>query len=412
VKTWDPDGSAALVRGVPIGCRAVPLIEVVSRNGDRVEVRDRRRRLKTTDVVLVADASHPIVDVDAATRRFALGTGRRRWVTIASRYGDAAYDIAVSLVRARLVHLACQVDERGHLGPPLWWRPTVEAAEAAVGERELHAARVHAEHASARSLIHELRGSFPEVADALAGARTATASKLIIAAANDLLAGVEHAGPRAFAQAHFGETKAHDVRGVLLAAGVPDAILESLGLRRGDRIGLGGPIVVDTDRGQVALAPLRGPVGVRLDQPGLTVSTSAPLIVVLENLQPAEIVCARHPDLAVVYTAGQFGSDTAAVLNQLAAGHRVVAIVDADLGGVRIARRVLESIATAEIVDVGTWSHPERSPFAIGGVSTTGLRALVDDPLVGWFATAVLDRGYPVEQELATLTIVNGLRHG
>jgi hypothetical protein len=117
-----------------------------------------------------------------------------------------------------------------------------------------------------------------------------------------MIAGIEHAGPRAFAQAHFADTKAHDVVGILRKAGIPEDILERLGLRRGDRIGLGGPIVMTTSAGSVSLAPLRGPVLIRLDQPGLSASTCAEAVVIVENLQPAEALCARHPDLAVVYS--------------------------------------------------------------------------------------------------------------
>ncbi|HZT64814.1 MAG TPA: DUF2399 domain-containing protein [Acidimicrobiales bacterium] len=259
-------------------------------------------------------------------------------------------------------------------------------------------------------LAEEVEISYPEVAAALRSAATTAASAVLSAAARDLVGGVSHAGPRAFAQAHFGATKVHDVRAVLTAAGVPGAVLDQLGLRRGDRIGIGGPIVLTTSDGDVDLGPLRGPVSLRLDQSGLAVSTSKGTVVVIENLQPAEAVCARHRELPVIYTAGQFGDDAAALLGQLAAaGKRLVAVVDSDLGGVRIARRVLQAAPAAEIVDVGTWGHPPRPSFPSDGTTIRDLHALADDPLVGWFASGVLDRGYPVEQELATLEIVQDL---
>ena len=118
MKSWDRDGPAAPVHGVPTGCRAVPLVEVVERDGARVEVRDRRRRQKTTEVVLVADPDHQLGDVDHALRKFALGSGRRRWSTVAGRYGDDAFDVALRLVRAGVVELACEIDERGTVGTP------------------------------------------------------------------------------------------------------------------------------------------------------------------------------------------------------------------------------------------------------------------------------------------------------
>lgn len=130
----------------------------------------------------------------------------------------------------------------------------------------------------------------------------------------------------------------------------------------------------------------------------------------MENLQPAEVVCARYPGLPVVYTAGQFGDDAGHLLEQLAAaGKRIVTVVDADLGGVRIARRIIEAAPNAEIVDVGRWPHSPHSGFPPNGIAAKGLRALSSDPLVGSFAAAVLERGYPVEQELATLDIVRDL---
>ena len=125
-------------------------------------------------------------------------------------------------------------------------------------------------------------------------ARSPVAIAVITAAANDLLAGIDHAGPRAFTQAHFDGTKAHDVRGVLAAAGVPTC---------GDRTARASTRRPDrarrTDRAsprptaRSTSSPLRGPVGIRLDQPNLEISTTAGTVVVIENLQPAEVVCAR-----------------------------------------------------------------------------------------------------------------------
>ncbi|MBA2283095.1 MAG: DUF2399 domain-containing protein [Acidimicrobiia bacterium] len=383
------------------------MVEVVERDGELVEVRDRRQRRKTNEVVLVHDPNHPAGPVVEADRLFALGAGRRRWSTVVGRYGDEAFEVALSLVRGRVVHLACGVDSRGILGGPRWWQPTEEAAVAVSTARARTIESEQQRDAERESLATALAANFPEVASALRSARSPVAIAVITAAAGDLLAGIDHAGPRAFAQAHFDGTKAHDVAAVLTAANVPAAVLEQLGLRRGDRIGLGGPIVVTTTDGSVDLAPIRGPVALRLDQPHLGISTTECTVVVIENLQPAEVVCARHPALPVVYTAGQFGDDAACLLELLAStGTRVVAIVDADLGGVRIARRVLQAAPAAEVIDVGAWPHPPRPPFDPDGPAMVGLRALADDPLIGWFAASVLDRGYPVEQELATLDIV------
>jgi len=410
VRSWDADGQPAPVGGVPAGCRAVPLVEVVERDGDVVEVRDRRRRRKTNEVVLVRDPSFPPGPITDAERQYATGTSRRRWTTVLGRYGDRSFDVALSLVRADVVHLACRVETGGRVGEPQWWEPTPQARAARTRSRAKEVESARRRDAERASLAAELDGAFPEVAAALRAATTPTAVAVITAAATDLLADIEHAGPRAFAQAHFGGTKTHDIRAVLVAAGVSASVLERLGLRRGDRIGLGGPIVVSTAAGSIDLSPVRGPVTFRLDQPDLTISSSEHLVVVMENLQPAEVVCVRYPGLPVVYTAGQFGDDAGHLLEQLAAaGKRVVTLVDADLGGVRIARRVLEVAPNAEIVDVGRWPHPARSRFPASSIAAKGLHALSSDPLVGSFAAAVLERGHPVEQELATLDIVREL---
>jgi hypothetical protein len=67
---------------------------------------------------------------------------------------------------------------------------------------------------------------------------------------------------------------------------------------------------------------------------------------------------------------------------------------------------VLDAAPDAEIVDVGVWPHPRRPPFVTGARPMRGLQGLQDDPAVGWFASSILQRGYPVEQEQATLDIV------
>ncbi len=410
MRYWDPDGPTASVGGVPVGCRAVPLVEVVERAGEIVEVRDRRRRRKTNEVVLVRDLTHPAEAASDPDLTFALGASRRRWRTVVGRYGERSFEVALSLVRADVVHLACRVDERGSVGEPQWWQPTPEAIAAQQAARACVSESASRRDDERASLAAELAREFPDVSAALRAATTPTAIAVLSAAGADLLAGIEHAGPRAFTQAHFDGTKAHDVRAVLTAAGVPAGILERLGLRRGDRIGLGGPIVISTANGAIDLTPVRGPVTFRLDQPAIAISTTEPTVVVIENLQAAEVVCARYPDLPVVYTAGQFGDDAALLLEQLGTiGKRIVAVVDADLGGVRIGRRVLEAVPSAEIVDVGAWPHPARAEFPQDGIAEKGLRALSTDPLVGSFAAAVLARGYPVEQELATLAIVRDL---
>ena len=135
VRHWDPDGPPAPVGGVPAGCRAVPLVEVVERDGELVEVSDRRRRRKTNEVVLVRDPAHPptppsTTPSGASPSAPAVDGGRPSSVATA-----AAFDVALSLVRGHVVHLACEVDSRGNVGEPRWWQPTKDASAAAAVAR-------------------------------------------------------------------------------------------------------------------------------------------------------------------------------------------------------------------------------------------------------------------------------------
>jgi hypothetical protein len=128
-------------------------------------------------------------------------------------------------------------------------------------------------------------------------------------------------------------------------------------------------------------------------------------MLVVENLQAAENACDRYPGLIVVHTAGQPAGEALPFITRVAASAaRVIIIPDADLGGARIADRVLTALSDrtpAVLVDIGTEPHSEREPF--GPVSASGLQALTGaaNP-VARFATACLARGYPVEQEAAT----------
>ena len=129
----------------------------------------------------------------------------------------------------------------------------------------------------------------------------------------------------------------------------------------------------------------------------------------MENLQAAESACDRHPDVIVVHTAGQPSENALQLIHRLGkAASRAVIIPDADLGGARIATRVLTALpghAPRTLVDIGTQPHREREPF--GPVSTRGLEALAcaDGP-VATFSASCLNRGYPVEQEAATIAAI------
>lgn len=413
MKNWDPEDSPAPVFGVPEGCRAVRVVTLIERDGEQIEQRDRRGRTKTTEVALVRDNNHPTPVVEASVLRFARGAKDRRWATVESRYGSAGLELALQLVRAGESELVCQVDSRGHVGSP---RKLVRTTAATGAEQEARAVQQRGQQArneERRSLADRITPAHPSVARALNHSNiSSTAHAVLVAAAQDLVDGIQHAGPRAFAQFHFGDTKQHDVRDVLRSAGVDDGVLELLGLRRGDRIGLGGPIKLSLPKGVVDLAPLRGPVHLRLDQPELIAVTDAPMVLILENLQPAEVVCMKYPDLAVVYTAGQFDDGASRLMADLCADRRAVAIVDADVGGVRIAQRIIAAVPHVEVVDVGEWPHMEGESIPADGLVAEQLEGLGQEQLIGDFATAVRRRGYRVEQEQSTLAIVESLVRG
>jgi hypothetical protein len=123
--------------------------------------------------------------------------------------------------------------------------------------------------------------------------------------------------------------------------------------------------------------------------------------VIVENLQVAETVFDQLRHVALLYTAGLPGESALRLIRQLAAqATRVLVVPDADLGGVRIAEAVLTVVPNAVVVDVGAQDHPPRAAWPVDGVSARGLRVALSGPAAA-LARGCLNRGYPVEQELA-----------
>lgn len=183
-----------------------------------------------------------------------------------------------------------------------------------------------------------------------------------------------------------------------------------LGIRRSGRIGVAGPIRATVDGRPVDLAVLDGPVLIRAEQPGLTLTLTGPATaVIVENLQAAETLAHRRDDLAVIYTAGVPSARALTLIGQIAqTAPRILLVPDADLGGVRIAERVLAAAPQAELIDIGAYPHPDADRWPVDGISMRGLTAALEGP-AGLLAQACLDRGYPVEQELATVEAINRL---
>lgn len=408
--------------GVPAGLQACPLRQYRrDEDGDLVEIRDRRGRRKL-DLVALAAPVGPVVGDAAPTwppgvasdhRRFALGARRRAWATIVGRYGEQAWPLAIALARGGVLRVVCRVDDRVRLGAPVRWELTDAWGEAAdagrSGRREVRDAwRGRAVEAAAA-----VRGLEPTLAAALETADPGSpTSRVLVHAAEDLVGGATHDGPRAFSQTHFGDTKAHgDVDAVLRQAGVPVGPRQRLGVHRSQRLGLAGPVVLDRQGGRVDLSLLDGLVELRADQPGITVACPPDTaLVVVENLQAAEALADRQPELAIAYTAGVPGEASLAHLASLAQhAARVAVAPDADAGGVRIAEAIMRSLpdgVAVTLLDVGARPHRGGAAWSEDSQALRTLGGAVDGP-AGALARACLHRGYPVEQEAMTLAVVD-----
>jgi hypothetical protein len=335
---------------------------------------------------------------------------QRRWSTIEGEFGDDAWNEAVWLVRAGAVTLRCRVDGGSRLGAPIAWILTDGWADERRRRSRVNASAVEEWFARAESAASGVAALCPELAVALRGTHPSVGTlPVLVYAAEDLASGASHSGPRAFSQVHFGETKARDdAAAVLRGAGVPERTVIALGLRRSDRVGVAGPIVAMAGNDEIRFAQLDGPVLLRADQDGLQLTLRFPcVLVVIENLQAAEIVADRFPEVALFYTAGLLGAAALHLLAELTGlAEWVLVAVDADAGGVRIAEQVLRTSATARVLDAGEYPHESRDRWVSEGVAVSTLERALDGP-AGALAAACLRRGYPVEQEA---TIVEAVR--
>jgi Protein of unknown function C-terminus (DUF2399) len=409
-----PDGRPRIPWAEPSsGVRAV--VELRRRGDELVDPVDRRGRLRSDRVLLVA-ATPPVRDAEGlglsdADWRFVVDADRREWSSVTSRFKGAAAQVAMALAEAGVVELLvptgasrANVDRciRWYLSPA--W---VDRSRVAADDRS----QTHADAtARAAHLAAQVRALDPGFAAALLDtAVTSPTFPVLTAAAADLVGGVSHDGPRAFSQTHFGHTKARDDAPKLLrAAGVSEDTLDALGLRRSPYVGIGGPV---TAAGWDA-ATWPGPVRLRVDPHRplpVVLHPGARALLLVENLQAAETVCDTHPDVGVVWFAGQPADTVLAVCAALATsaadtGALILVAPDADLGGVRIAARVLTVVpkhARVQLIDVGDMPHtaqklfPEATLDVLHGTTASGPHA----ELLTRFADAVATRGYPVEQE-------------
>jgi hypothetical protein len=397
--------------GLPEGVRARVRRQLrTDAAGRSVEVRDRRGRTKLASVWLYTASIDERREPSATELTFLLGAERRAWRTIVEALGrgdgDRAWTRTCELVRGGVVELECRVDGV-HLGAPRRWRLTArwDQRRRRQATRRGNERRQWEDRAQAAEAI---RHRYPQLAHALRRHAGPVERRVLVHAAEDLLAHRSHHGPRAFSQQHFGTTKARDdVERILARRGVEIDALVELGIRRAGRSGVAGPVELRSATGRLDFTGIRGPTDFRLDQPGLALSTTAEVLIVIENRQAAETVSDRYPDHAVFWTQGMMGPESLAVLEQLARQvTRTLAVPDADLGGVRIAEQILRVAPAAEVVDVGSVPHERRQPFVRDSVSEVGLKAALVGP-AGVFARACLERGYGVEQELPALDAVS-----
>jgi hypothetical protein len=399
--------------GVPAG-----LVAYVRPRPDGSLPRDRRGRLKAKRVTLVRDPATsqteatpgiPVPGVTEADLAWATRQERRRWPSIEKRFADASTATAHRLANAGVVQLHCTVTDTATVGELVGWSlcPAWDAHRAS--QEAAHAEHTESWTDRAAKAAERIDATDPGLAKTLRTSRgSSPLLPVLVHAAEDLAEGIGHDGPRAFSQTHFSDTKERaDVAQVLTNAGASPDTLIALGLTRSPYLGLGGSVLFDTSDGTWNLAALAGPTEFRLspDNPvAARVRSGQDTLVVIENKQAAEAICDIFPDLAVAYCAGQPSGAALTVIRGLGlSARRVLIATDADLGGVRIAQRLLTALQDqplVQVLDVGTVEHVPGARF--GKVSIEGLRQLSGHSgTASVFAKACLARGYRVEQEAA-----------
>lgn len=393
------------------------VVPLVRRDGELKVPSDRRGRLKSDRLRFVAVEpmareveNVPITESDWA---WVLGASRRAWGTVLDRWADAeaARDVTHSLVEAGVIELDVRMKQPGRVDyEPVAWMLT-PAWEQTRRERDHdRAADRESLRTRARQIAEQVGALDPGMAAALRDPATqGTPLLVLVAAADDLLDGVTHDGPRAFSQVHFGHTKARDdAPSILRAAGVSETTIGLLGLTRSPYIGLGGALVVPG----LELSKFGGPVRIRasgVDGWGIALADDARAVVLVENLQAAEAVCDQFPDIAIVWFAGQPAEAVLRVCAEVArsAAHADLPILiapDADLGGVYITRlivTVMPPAANVIVVDAGAVAPATMRSFSARTLDALQELSNESSRLVATFAQAVRDRGRPVEQEAA-----------
>ncbi|MDX3716291.1 DUF2399 domain-containing protein [Streptomyces europaeiscabiei] len=446
-----PTGPAIPLKGLPQGLTAHAVVRTRhAADGTKRLVNARQTGMphySQVDLTATTLQEHLAPDAipalaRAGDRAFVLNAAHREWRAVQQRYGGSAWATAITLTRAGVVALRCNVTaSEMALGSPIRWYRTDAATRAAAQYAKQQTTTrdqlrtgiqdaldtLHPHLSRASTPIPTMNGLTEMALESLRSAlqgeldRPVPApkrSRILIAVARDLCEGTIHPNARAFSQAHTGHTKTwDDARPILQHCGVTPAVATAIGLQRDSRIGAGGAIALHAAGHSLPLNQLRGPLLLRAEQTDLRLALTGAHLVVVENLQAAETLCdalnerATTSDVGIAYCGGM---PSAAVLHRIAdlaaAADKIVIAPDADLGGIRIATATYQTLSPADqtrsvICDVGAAAHAPQRPWARDSPVWEALKTAQAGP-AGALAQSCLARGYPVEQETAIVESV------
>lgn len=376
---------------------------------DGTFVRDRAGRPRVRRVVLRSEPGMQATRPDRLTDQdWTWATSApRRWESVVKRFGDRAAEVTLDLARNGCIGIEHDFHGGAIREPPRRWLPDPDLHRAHVVRQRSEREARDALSSQAQSLAARLVCDWPGVAGSLRLQSWDRRLEWVVRAADDLAEGRSHDGVRQFAHRHALDTKARDdLPQLLRGLGWEPEALGILGVSRSPYVGVGGPIRLRGGDHVIDLAGWPGPHDMRLP-PGRPISVWLPAgvddLLVIENRQAAEAMCDSDLDLPVIWCHGQPSDAVLDVIVQAARGvERILLCPDADLGGVRIAGRIHNSISslarTITVVDAGTVDHPRGREFGSTALELLARETTRDDA-IGAFAKRCLSRGYAVEQE-------------
>ncbi|MDI1463369.1 DUF2399 domain-containing protein [Catellatospora sp. KI3] len=400
------------VHGVPEGLHAyAPVPATGSYPRDRLD-RPKIRRVRLRSATPPPAPARPPGLVSDSDWKW-ITSGSRSWTSVTGRLGPDAHRIASALAKAGCLTIEHDLRISALVQPPRRLHPHPDLAHAHAEDRSRREDEADDIRAQAAELAEALIADWPGVARALGSATNTDRLAWVIRAADDLANGRTHDSVRAFVQTHARFTKARDdVHHLLAELGFEQEAIVALGLARNPYIGLGGPIRVKTRAGTINLAGIPGPHDIRLPTGhdiSLLLPAQSSTLLVIENRQAAEAACDAYPESPVIWCHGQPPTAVLSLIAQAAQqSSRVVICTDADLGGARIAARIVDHIPTnlqSDVIDIGEANHVAGRPF--NSHSRFHLAAIAErDDRIGQFARACLARGYAIEQEAAAKSSV------